>query len=321
MRKLAVLALGLALASIHPAVAQEWPQKAVRVIVPFAPGSSPDILARVVSDRLNKNLNQPFIVENKPGAGGMIGTDAIAKSPADGYTIGVSITGPLVNNTLLYKTMAYDPFKDLAPITQAVNQPCMLVVSKDFKATNAQEMIAELKRNPGKYNYASFGNGTVAHLAMELIAARSGTQIVQVAYPGAQQVIAAMLAGDVSMGCIPAAGAMPQVKAGKLTAIGVASKNRSSLFPEVPTLAEQGLSGVEANSWIGWVAPAKTPPPVLGRIRTEIVRVLKDPEVVKALHNQLMEPVGNTPEEFAAYMREELDRWGPIIKQNKITLD
>jgi tripartite-type tricarboxylate transporter receptor subunit TctC len=321
MKNLAALLLGACLVWLTPASAQDWPQKPVRVIVPFAPGSSPDVLARVVSDRLNKNLNQPFIVENKPGAGGMIGTDAIAKAAPDGYTIGVSITGPLVNNTLLYKTMAYDPFKDLAPITQAVNQPCLLVVTKDFNATNAQELVAELKRNPGKYNYASFGNGTVAHLAMELIAARSGTKIVQVAYPGAQQVLAAMIAGDVSMGCIPAAGAMPQVKAGRLKSIGVAAKNRSSLFPEVPTLAEQGLSGVEANSWIGWVAPAKTPAPVLTRMRTEIVRALKDPEVVTALHNQLMEPVGNTPEEFAAYMKEELDRWGPIIKQNNIRLD
>ena len=311
----------LALASGPAAHAQDWPQRTVKIIAPFAPGSTPDILARLLSDRLSKNLKQSFIVENKPGAGGMIGTEAIATAAPDGYTFGVSIGGPLVNNTLLYKKMAYDPFKDLAPITLAVNQPCLLVVNSDFNAKNVQELLAELKRNPGKYNYGSFGNGTMAHLSMELVAQKTGSPLVQVPYPGAAQVIAALLANEINLACIPPAGAIPQARAGKLKVIGVAASRRSPLFPEYPTLAEQGLTGIEANSWMGVVAPAKTPPAVLAQIQSEIARVLKDPEVVTVLHNQFMEPVGSTPQEFSAYMKEELDRWGPIIRQNKITLD
>jgi tripartite-type tricarboxylate transporter receptor subunit TctC len=314
--------LALILASFHPVhAADEWPQKPVHIVVPFAAASTPDILARVLADRLAANLKQPFIVDNKPGAGGMIGTDAIAKAAPDGYTFGVSITGPLVNNTLLYKKMAYEPFRDLAPITLAVNQPCVLVANKDFNASGLQEVIAELKRNPGKFNYASLGNGTMAHLSMELVAARSGTQIVQVPYPGSSQAVAALIAGDVSLGCMPAVAVMSLVKAGRLKAIGVASRNRSPLFPDIRTLAEQGLPEVEANAWIGVVAPAATPPAILARIHAEVVRVLQQPDVREALHAQLMDPVGNSPEQFAAFMREELERWGPIIRANSIKLD
>ncbi len=304
-----------------PAHADEWPSRPVRLVVPFAAASTPDILARVLADRLAANLKQAFIVDNKPGAGGMVGTDAIAKAAPDGYTFGVSITGPLVNNTLLYKKMAYDPFRDLAPITLAVNQPCVLVANKDFNASGLQEVIAELKRSPGKYNYASLGNGTMAHLSMELVAARSGTQIVQVPYPGSSQAVTALVAGDVSLGCMPAVAVMALVKAGRLTAIGVASRNRSPLLPGIRTLAEQGLPDFEANAWIGVVAPAATPAPVLARIHGEVVKVLRQADVREALHAQLMDPVGNSPAQFAAFMREELERWGPIIQTNNIKLD
>ena len=325
MKALSLLTLALALAlgpaASPAATAQDWPQKPVRLIVPFAAASTPDTFARVLAERLGARLKQPVVVENKPGAGGMIGTDAIAKAAPDGYTIGVSITGPLVNNTLLYKKMAYDPFRDLAPITLGVNQPCVLVVTGGFNAASWPQMLDELQRSPGKYNYASLGNGTNAHLSMELIANRSGTQIVQVPYPGSSQAVAAILAGDVQMGCMPAVSVMPLVKAGRLKAIGVASRERTALLPGMPTLAEQGLAGFEANSWIGVVAPAQTPAPILARLNAEIVAILRQPEVAEALHAQLMEPVGNTPAQFTANMKEELGRWGPIIRQNRITLD
>ena len=313
--------LAVVIASLLPAHADEWPSKPVRIVVPFAAASTPDLLARLLADRLAANLKQTFVVDNKPGAGGMVGTDAIAKATPDGYTFGVSITGPLVNNTLLYKKMAYEPFRDLAPITLAVNQPCVLVANKDFNASGLQEVIAELKRSPGKFNYASLGNGTMAHLSMELVAARSGTQIVQVPYPGSSQAVTALIAGDVSLGCMPAASVMSLVKAGRLKAIGVASRNRSPLLPDLRTLAEQGLPEVEANAWIGVVAPAATPAPILARIHAEVVKVLRQPDVREALHAQLMDPVGNSPEQFAAFMREELERWGPIIQKNGIKLD
>jgi tripartite-type tricarboxylate transporter receptor subunit TctC len=321
MKERLIACAALVLAIAIPALAQDWPQKPVRIIVPFPAASTPDMLARIVADRLGAQLKQPFVVENKPGAGGMIGTDAVAKAAPDGYTLGVSITGPLVNNTLLYKSMPYDPFRDLAPITLAVNQPCVLVANKDFPAANLPEVIAALKRDAGKYNYASLGNGTVAHLSMELVAAKSGTQVVHVPYPGSAQAVAAIVAGDASLGCMPAISVMPLVKAGRLKAIGAASRTRSAMLPDLPTLAEQGLPEVEANAWIGFIAPAKTPPALLARLHDEIAGVLHQPQVRQALAAQLMEAVGNSPAEFSAYMKEELARWGPIIRANRINLD
>ena len=206
-------------------------------------------------------------------------------------------------------------------MTLAVNQPCVLVVGNGFPAATWRELLEALKRNPGKFNYASLGNGTNSHLSMELIANRSGTPIVQVPYPGSGQAVAAIVAGDVQMGCMPAISVMPLAKAGRLKAIGVASRVRTSLLPGMPTLAEQGLAGFEANSWIGVVAPAATPAPILARLNSEIVAILRQPDVAEALRAQLMEPVGNTPEQFTAYMKEELGRWGPLIRQNRITLD
>jgi len=303
------------------AFAQDWPTRSIHLIVPFAAASTPDIFARLLADRMGTHLKQTVVVENKPGAGGMIGTDAIAKAAPDGYTFGVSITGPLVNNTLLYRKMAYDPFRDLAPITLAVNQPCILVANNDFNGSSLAEVFSELKRSPGKYNYASLGTGTMAHLSMELIASRSGTQIVQVPYPGSGQAVQALVAGDVNLGCMPPASVASLVKAGRLKAIGIAARKPSPLLPGVRTLAEQGLPEFEANAWIGVVAPAKTPAPILKRLHEEIVRVLASPDMRRALEAQMMEPVGNTPEQFAAYMREELDRWGPLIRKNRITLD
>jgi tripartite-type tricarboxylate transporter receptor subunit TctC len=251
----------------------------------------------------------------------MNGTDVVAKAPPDGYTIGVSITGPLVNNKLLYKTMPYDPEKDLAPITLAVNQPSLLVAKSELKVSNFQELVAELKKKPGKFNYASIGNGSLSHLCMELIALRSGTEVVHVPYPGSSQAILSVTTGEVDMACLPALSVLPQVKAGKLKVIAATTAKRSSLLPDIPTLTEQGLAGVESGAWIGVVAPAKTPQPVLAQINKEIVAALKDPELTQALRNQMMEVVANTPAEFAADMRKERERWTPVIVKNKIAID
>lgn len=302
-------------------LAQDWPARPLRLIVPFAPGSSPDVFARLLAERMAVNVKQPVVVENKAGAGGMIGTEAIARAVPDGYTFGVSITGPLVNNTLLYRKMPYDPFTDLAPITLAVSQPCVLVASARFNASTLPEAIAELERRPGAFNYASLGAGTMAHLAMERVASLSGTRIVQIAYPGSAQALQALIRNDVQLGCLPASAVMPFVKAGKLKALGIASKKRSPLMPEVKTLSEQGLRDFEANAWLGVVAPARTPHAILARLHDEVVRVLQQTDMRHAMEIQMMEPVGNTPEQFAAYMREELERWGPIIRASHITLD
>ncbi|MEP7068069.1 MAG: tripartite tricarboxylate transporter substrate binding protein [Usitatibacter sp.] len=301
--------------------AQDWPQKTIRMIAPFAAASTPDTVARMIADRLEKRLGKPVVVENKPGAGGTIGTDAVAKALPDGYTIGVSIGGALVTGPLLYKKLPYDPDKEIAPVTLAVNQPSILVVTPAMKAANVAELTAELKRKPGAFNYASIGNGSISHLAMELIAARSGTELVHVAYPGSSQAVLSLLAGDTSLAVLPAASVMPQVKAGKLRALAVTTARRSSLFPEIPTLAEQGMPGVEANAWVAVIAPAATPKPILKRLEGEVGAILRQPEVVEALRAQMMEAAPGTSDELRAYMKEEHARWKPIIEKNRIALD
>jgi tripartite-type tricarboxylate transporter receptor subunit TctC len=314
-----IAALACLAASI--ACAQEWPQRPVRIMVPFAAASTPDTFARLLGENLRKRLGQPVVVENKPGAGGMIGTDAVAKAAPDGYTIGVSIVGPLVNNKLLYKKMPYDPDRDLVPITIAVTQPSLLVVPADRNVNNLAELVAFLKSRAGKANYASIGVGSLSHLTMELVALRSGTEIVHIPYPGSAQAVTALVAGDVDMACLPALSVLPQVKAGKLKAIGSSLAHRSPSIPDIPTLKEQGMADVDAGAWIGVIAPAGTPGPIVDRIRREVVAALKDPEVVAALQKQMMEPVGSTPEEFVSHLRAEQARWEPVIRKTKISLD
>lgn len=301
--------------------ADAWPTKTVRVIVPFGPGSTPDILARLVADRLTQTTKQSFIVENRAGAGGNIGTLAIARAAPDGYTIGLSITGPLVNNTLLYSKLPYDPFKDLAPVTLAAVQPSVLAVSPSLEVNSPQELIALLRRNPGKYNYASLGAGTVAHLAMELIKVKSGTYIVHIPYPSSPAAVASIVAGDTQMGTLPPAAVMPQVRAGRLKALAVTTASRSPLLPELPTFREAGIPDVEATAWLGFVVPAAVPAPLVERINRELVAALRDPDVVAKLRTQFMEPMPGTPQAFAGFMQAELKRWGPVIKRAGVTLD
>ena len=303
------------------ATAQDWPQRTVRIIVPFAAASTPDAFARILAEPLRKRLGQPVIVENKPGAGGMIGTDAVAKAQPDGYTIGVSIVGPLVNNKLLYKKMPYDPDRDLVPITLAVTQPSLVVVPASRNVTDLKGLLAYLKLQAGKASYASIGVGSLSHLAMEMIALRSGTEIVHVPYPGSSQAVAALVAGDVDVACLPAISVLGQARAGKLRIIGATTSARSSLLPEIPTLKEQGLDGIEASAWNGVVAPAGTPRAIIDRIHREIVAALKEPDVVAALRAQMIEPIASTPEEFSAYLRAEHARWAPVIGRMRISLD
>ena len=318
MRSIVVAVICLAATFAH---AQGWPQRPVKIVAPFAAASTPDTFARLLADNLRKRLAQPVIVENKPGAGGMVGTDAVAKSPPDGYTIGVNIVGPLVNNKLLYRKMPYDPDRDLVPITIAVTQASLLVVPTERNVNNLAELIAYLKRKAGQANYASIGVGSLSHLTMELVALRSGTDIVHVPYPGSGQAVTALLAGEVDMACLPALSVLPHVEAGKLKVIGSSMGNRSSLLPDVPTLREQGLADVDAGAWIGVIAPAGTPAPIVDRIRHETVAVLRDPDVVAQLQKQMMEVVGSTPQEFITHLRAERDRWAAVIAKTKISLD
>jgi tripartite-type tricarboxylate transporter receptor subunit TctC len=303
------------------ALADDWPARPVHVIVAFAPGSTPDIVARMVSERLALRIARPVIVENKPGAAGNIGTDAVAKAPPDGYTLGVTISGPLAANTLLFKHLAYNPETDIEPLSIAATQPSVLVVAPGVDAGDMPALLAKLRSNQGKFNYASMGTGSISHLAMAAVASRSGTDIVHVPYPGSGQAVTSLLAGDTQMAVLPAAAVMPHVRAGKLRALAVATAKRSSVLPDLPTLTESGLPDIQGDAWMGFIAPAKTPPAILARLQGEISQIMQSDDMKQKLQAQLMEPVGGTSAEFRATLRADLARWQPVIKKNNITLD
>jgi tripartite-type tricarboxylate transporter receptor subunit TctC len=310
------LALGAApaqLAAKQDDPGQEWPNKSIKIVVPFGPGSTPDIVARLIADRLAQKLGQTFVIENKPGASGNLGTDAVAKAEPDGATIGISIGGPLAINTLLFSKLPYDPAKDIAPVTQLVTQPSALVINAALGIDSVAELVALLKRSPGKYNFGSIGNGSLSHLAMEAIALKSGTRMVHVPYAGSPQAMTAVLRGDVQMACLPAISVTPQVGSGKVKILAVSTAKRSVLLPDIPTLKETGID-VEADAWMGLIAPGGTSGQVIARIHEEVVAAIKAPDAREKLAGQLMEPVGNSPAEFRAVIEQEIARWAPIIK-------
>jgi tripartite-type tricarboxylate transporter receptor subunit TctC len=300
-----------------PASAQQWPTKAVRIVVPFGPGSTPDVVARLIADHLQKKLGQSFLIENKPGAGGNTGTDAVAKAAPDGTTIGISIGGPLAINTLLFSKLPYNPKTDIAPVTQLVTQPSALAVNSDIKVNSVAELVALLKREPGKYNFGSIGNGSLSHLAMEAIALKSGTRMVHVPYPSSPAAMTAIIRGDVQMGCLPAISVKPHADAGKVRILAVSTAQRSPYLPAIPTLKEAGID-VEADAWMGMIAPGHTPEAVVAKIRGEVVEALGTAAIRNKLAAQLMEPIGNTPAEFRARIEGEIARWAPVIKAASI---
>jgi tripartite-type tricarboxylate transporter receptor subunit TctC len=309
----ASLAVAALLLAVMPAAAQDWPAKTVKIVVPFGPGSTPDMVARLIADRLQQKLGHGFVIENRPGASGNLGTDAVAKAEPDGATIGVSIGGPLAINTLLFSKLPYDPAKDIAPITQLVTQPSALVVNSGLGVNSVAELLALLKRDPGKYSFGSIGNGSLSHLAMEAIALKSGTRMVHVPYPGSPQAVTAVLRGDVQMACLPAISVTPQLASGKLKILAVSTAARSKLLPDIPTLKEAGID-VEADAWMGLIAPGKTPAAVIARIHDEVVDAIETPAARAKLATQLMEPVGNSPAEFRGVIEREIARWSPVIR-------
>ena len=238
-----------------PALAQDWPSKSVKIIVPFAAGATPDLVARLVADALHQKLGQTFIVENRPGASGNIGTDAVAKAEPDGSTIGVSIGGPLAINTLLFGKLPYDPNKDLALITMLVTQPSVLAINGDLGVSGVAQLVDLIRRNPGKYNFGSIGTGSLSHLAMEAIAIKSGTQLVHVPYASSPQAMTALIRNEVQMACLPATTVVPQASTGAVKILAVSTAERSALLPNIPTLKESGVD-VEADAWMGLIGPA-----------------------------------------------------------------
>ena len=321
--KRATMGLLLMFAAIVPASAQlsaaAWPPKTVHILVPFGPGSTPDIVARLVSDGLAKKYpNSVFLVENKPGASGNLATDMVAKAAPDGSTLGVSIGGPLAINTLLFSQLPYDPRTDIAPITQLVTQPSALAVNPQLGVNSVAELIALLKKNPGKYNFSSIGNGSLSHLAIEAIELKTGAKLVHVPYSSSPQAITAVIRNDAQMGCLPAISVTPHATAGTVKILAVSTAKRSPFLPDVPTLMESGID-VEADAWNGLIAPGSTPKDIVAKINRDVVDIIRQPAVREKLAAQLMEPVGSSPEEFRAHIDGEINRWGPVVKAAKIT--
>jgi len=321
MLKRLTFAILAVLAAALPAAAQEWPPKTVHILVPFGPGSTPDIVARMIADGLKKQYpDNNFLVENKPGASGNLATDAVAKAAPDGATIGVSIGGPLAINTLLFSKLPYDPGKDIAAVTQLITQPSILAVNPGLKVSSIKDLIALLKVNPGKYNFASIGAGSLSHLAMEAIAIKASSKLVHVPYKGSPNAIMAVIQGDVQMACLPAISVTPQAKAGKVKMLAVSTANRSPYLPDVPTLKESGID-VEADAWMGLIAPGATPKDLVDKINKDVVAIIKEPALREKLATQLMEPVGSTPEEFRARIDGEIARWAPVIKAANVKVN
>lgn len=301
--------------------AQSWPTGPVRVIVPFAPASTPDLVARVVSERLGARLGATTIVENKAGAAGNLGTDAVVKAAPDGQTIGVGIAGPLGVNSMLFKKLPFNPERDLQLVTIAATQPAVLVVSNKLGANTTAELLDLVKKNTGKYSFSSLGAGSVAHLAMQTLSSRFDADLVHVPYGGSGAAVTALISGEVDMAVLPAGAVMPHVKAGKIKALAVASGKRSALLPELPTLAEGGVQDIQADAWIGFVVPAKTPAPVVTRLQAELAQILAEPAIKEKLRLAYMEPVGNSPAEFRKVLDADVARWKPVIQKYSITLD
>ncbi len=320
-RLLGTLFAATMLAAAGHAAAQPWPTKPIRYVVPFAPGGTTDILARTVGDKLAVALGQPVIIENKPGAGGGVGAEFVAKSAPDGYTIMGGTISTHAINASLYKNLPYDPVKDFVPIVLIARVPNMLVVNIDVPAKSVPELIALLKASPGKYTFASSGNGTSQHLSGELFKSMSGTEMQHIPYKGSPPALQDVMGGQVTMTFDNITTAWTLAKAGKLRALAVTTATRSSVAPDVPTLAEAGLPGFEVGSWQGVFAPAGTPPDIVRRLNAEIVKILNLPDVKEKLAALGAELAPNTPEEFAAMVKAEVAKWADVVKKSGARVD
>jgi tripartite-type tricarboxylate transporter receptor subunit TctC len=315
-----LIALFVSLASASSLAQQTYPARPVRIVAPFAPGGLADVLSRAVGERLQKQLGQPFVVENRPGAGGNIGADLVARAEPDGYTLLMSSAGILTINQFLYTAMPFDPAAALIPVSVVADMPMLLVVRRELAARDVREFLALARGTPGGLFYGSPGHGTTGHLGMELFMHATGVKLQHVPYKSAAEAVQAALAGQTQAMFDNPPTVMAQIRAGGLRALGVAARQRIPQLPDVPTIAESGVPNFEASSWFGLVAPARTPPPIVERLAAETAKAVQDPEM-RARFDQLgARLVGNSPSEFAQLVARERASWGEVIKSAGIKL-
>jgi tripartite-type tricarboxylate transporter receptor subunit TctC len=314
------LIAALALAAASAASAQSYPDHPVKVLVPWPPGQATDVAARMVSERLAAALGQPFVIDNRPGAGGVLGSEVAAKSPNDGYTLLAASSGPISISPNVQK-VAYDPLRDFSPISLIAVNPFVLVVSPSLPASNVRELIGLLRANPGKYSFSSSGSGATSHLMSSLFNSMAGVDAVHVPYKGSSQSVTDVASGQIAytIESVTSVGAL--ARSGRVRALAVTSAKRAEAFPELPTLAESGVPGYEMFGWIGLAAPAGAPKGVVERLSAETRKIMQDPELRKKFVAGGMEPAGNTPAEFAEFMRKQNDRYAAIVKQAGVKAD
>jgi tripartite-type tricarboxylate transporter receptor subunit TctC len=306
---------------ITNAWAQSYPSKPVRVVIPYPPGSTPDLVGRTAAERLQKALGQPFVVENRTGAGGNIGTDAVAKAAPDGYTLLVAINGPVAINKYLYKSLPYDADKDLQPISLLASAPQMLVVKPELAIADFRSFLEHAKRNPGRLSYGSVGAGSASHLTMELLKSEAGVFIVHIPYRGFPPAVTDMLAGniDTMFAIIPAV--LPHVKSGRMKALAVTALKRNAMVPDVPSVAELGYPQLESLAWIGLLAPAGVSNDIISALSGETVRGMQAAEARELLGKQGFDVVASSPQEFARWIRAESEKWSKVIRASGATAD
>lgn len=315
------MALGLALLAPTFASAQTWPAKPVRVLVGFPPGQATDVIARDVARKLGESTGQNFFVENRPGAAGIIGSEMAKKADPDGYTLLMSSSGPLSVNPGLYAKLPYDPLKDFAPVSMAAIVPLFLVANPAFAPNTVKELIAYAKARPGQINYASGGSGVTNHLVMEMFKADAGVFVLHIPYRGGPPAVTDLIAGQVSLMFETGPGVIPHVRAGKLKALAVGSRNRSQALPTLPTVAESGLPGFEGVAWVALVAPTGTPRAVIDRLNAEMVKIAAMPDIRERYAGLGADATASTPEQLGTFTASEIEKWRKVIQRSGAKVD
>ena len=318
---LALVITATSSAAIAQDIAGKYPNRPLRIVVTYPPGGPTDIVARAVGQKLAEAWGQPVVVDNRPGAGGNIGTDLVAKSPPDGYTLVLSNFGPMIISSFVYSKLPYDPVKDLTPVTLAATSWFFLVVHPAVPVASVSELIALAKARPGQLTFSSSGNASPSHLASALLQSVAGINLTHVPYKGGAPAIAAVMGGEVQLAVESPPPIIPQVKAGKLRALGAARPDRSPLLPEVPTVKEAGLPGFEVGSWYGFHAPAGTPKPIIDKLNAEMIKAMQMPELRDRFAAVGAETIANSPAQFGAFVEAELKKWGKVIQAAGVKVD